>query len=385
MAALELPDFVANRPAREAHRALLAADRAADQARHCAVLWFGEILQRRLYRELGYGSMPQYAKAALGFSASKTTDFMTLARRLETLPAVRASLAAGEIGYTKAREVVKVASARTDAKWAEAARTRSRQELARRVRAVQAKAKRRKSGQLELGAARPAVAAADLENLAREVPVRVGLAFTPEQHARWEAAWERLRMLGGVPSDRAEALLDALDALAGTSEAPTSSAETACPPSAPRGARRPPVQIHAHLCPRCERMEVDGRPVARADAARLRCDAAVAAPGGRNTTTIPPRVRREVLARDRHACQAPGCGRRRYLEVHHVVPRNRGGSNAAGNLVTLCAACHRVMHEGAGERSLPARPTSPTPPPAAGTAARRTSPGTAASRPGRGR
>ncbi|MBE0567245.1 MAG: HNH endonuclease, partial [Krumholzibacteria bacterium] len=71
---------------------------------------------------------------------------------------------------------------------------------------------------------------------------------------------------------------------------------------------------------------------------------AVASPGDRNTTTIPPRVRREVLARDRHRCRAPGCERRRYLEVHHVVARHRGGSNGAENLVTLCSACHRVWH-----------------------------------------
>jgi phage terminase large subunit GpA-like protein len=105
------------------------------------------------------------------------------------------------------------------------------------------------------------------------------------------------------------------------------------------------VQIHAHLCTGCGRVEVDGRAVSRADAERLQCDAAIAEPGGRNTTTIPPRTRREVLARDRHRCQAPGCGRRRYLEVHHVVPRERGGSNDLANLVTLCSACHRLMHE----------------------------------------
>ncbi len=350
MATLELPDYVAHRPAREAHQALVAADRAADRARHCAVLWFGEILRRGLHRELGYGSMPQYAREALGFSASKTTDFMTLARKLDALPAVRAELAAGRIGYTKAREVVKVATARTDERWAEEARTRSRQDLAQRVKVVQTKARRRRSAQLELAAVEPAVEPA-VEALAREVPVRVGLTFTPEQHARWEAAWERLRKLGGLPADRTEALLDALDALAGTAAASSHCEDGDCAVSAPRGAGRPPVQIHAHLCPRCDRLEVDGRPVARAEVERLQCDAAVASPGGRNTTTIPPRVRREVLARDRHRCRAPGCGRRRYLEVHHVVARSRGGSNEAANLVTLCSACHRVWHQRGGRAS----------------------------------
>ena len=150
MPTLTLPDFAPDRPATEAHRALLAADRATDQARHCAVLWFGEILRRGLFRELGYSSMPQYAKTALGFSASKTTDFMTLARKLDALPAVRASLAAGRIGYTKAREVVKVATPRTDAGWDEAARTESRAALTSRVRQVKARAQRRKTRQLDL-------------------------------------------------------------------------------------------------------------------------------------------------------------------------------------------------------------------------------------------
>ena len=280
MATLVVPDFAADRSALEAHAALVAADRAAEAARHGAVLWFGEILRRGLYRDLGYGSMPQYAKVALGFSASKTTDYMTLAQKLEALPAVRAELAAGRIGYTKAREVVKVATPRTDPQWAEAARTQSRDELAQRVRTVQAKAKKRASAQLELTPTEPAV-----EALARDVPVRVTLTFTPEQYARWEAAWEKLRKLGGLPADRAEALLDVL---AGTIETTTHCAPEDSAASAPRGKSCPPVQIHAHQCPDCGRVEVDGRSVAAPEAARLQCDAAIAGPSGRNTTTIPP-------------------------------------------------------------------------------------------------
>jgi 5-methylcytosine-specific restriction endonuclease McrA len=52
-----------------------------------------------------------------------------------------------------------------------------------------------------------------------------------------------------------------------------------------------------------------------------------------------------VLARDRHRCQGPGCGRTRFLEIHHKRPRAEGGTNDAANLVTLCAACHRWWHE----------------------------------------
>lgn len=59
---------------------------------------------------------------------------------------------------------------------------------------------------------------------------------------------------------------------------------------------------------------------------------------------LPPALRRWVLGRDGYRCQAPGCGRRENLEVHHVAnrmdPDPAGGRNHPANLVTVCALCH---------------------------------------------
>ena len=49
-----------------------------------------------------------------------------------------------------------------------------------------------------------------------------------------------------------------------------------------------------------------------------------------------------ILIRDEFTCQL--CGDRRNLEVHHIEPRARGGGDGESNLVTLCRACHDVMH-----------------------------------------
>ena len=35
----------------------------------------------------------------------------------------------------------------------------------------------------------------------------------------------------------------------------------------------------------------------------------------------------------------------RRLEIHHVVPRANGGTNAPRNLLTLCPDCHADLHE----------------------------------------
>ncbi len=49
------------------------------------------------------------------------------------LPRLNAALAAGEVDWTKAREVVRVATAETDASWTECAKTMSARVMEREV------------------------------------------------------------------------------------------------------------------------------------------------------------------------------------------------------------------------------------------------------------
>ena len=53
-----------------------------------------------------------------------------------------------------------------------------------------------------------------------------------------------------------------------------------------------------------------------------------------------------VLARDHHRCTVPGCRSSRFVEVHHIVWRSRGGDNRALGLTTLCDAHHAAVLEG---------------------------------------
>lgn len=330
--------YRANQSAQAAHSSLLSSIAAMDSAKHNAVLWFADILARKLYRELGYSSMQQYSTEALSFSRTRFFDFNQLAQKLDQLPAVKAQVASGELGYTKARELIKVASPQTEDQWLKAASELSRQELEQKVARVKKKAaQRKKSAQVELLPSPPEA------RLAAAVPVRVGVSMTAEQAARYEALWQQL---GTSPN--AEDLLEAMAVLVeerGTSKSASGSKNDSCAPESPRGNNRPTTQIHIHQCPDCGATEANHRPLDRPDRERLTCDSAIAVPGGRNTTTIPPKTRREVLARDRHRCQAPGCTHTRFLEVHHRKPRHLGGTNKAENLITLCAACHRLWHE----------------------------------------
>lgn len=341
-----VPGFTPDSTPQAAHAGLRRSLAVVEQAQHCAVLWFAEIQSRGWFRQLGYSSMQAYATESLGFSRAKCADFVRLAAKLEQLPRLRESVARGEVGYTKARELIKVATPRTEERWVAEAAKSSRVQLAAKVARVKKKAadRRRHPGQAEL----LPTARID-EALVREVPQRVALEMTPEQFARWEALWEQVHKLGG--GDRMDELLEALAgrvAELGTSSGATHCFETNSATRAPRGAR-PAAVIHVHECRTCGQATVQTSrgelPLAEATIERIRGDAIIAPGDHRARSAIPPRTRREVLRRDRHRCQAPGCTHTRFLEIHHKRPVARGGGHEAANLVTLCSACHRFMHQ----------------------------------------
>lgn len=45
---------------------------------------------------------------------------------------------------------------------------------------------------------------------------------------------------------------------------------------------------------------------------------------------------------ERRICEA--CGEPDHLHRHHVLPRSRGGTDRASNIVELCPGCHREAH-----------------------------------------
>ncbi len=61
--------------------------------------------------------------------------------------------------------------------------------------------------------------------------------------------------------------------------------------------------------------------------------------GSQEVRTIPEDVRFEVWRRDGGKCVK--CGSQRGLELDHIIPFSKGGSNTARNIQILCEACNR--------------------------------------------
>ena len=80
---------------------------------------------------------------------------------------------------------------------------------------------------------------------------------------------------------------------------------------------------------------------------------------GRTTRTVPPWLRELILDRD-GGCRFPGCGSRRFLDVHHIEHWCEGGATDPANLVCLCRRHHRAHHR--GQFDIVGNPSHPTDP-----------------------
>ena len=53
--------------------------------------------------------------------------------------------------------------------------------------------------------------------------------------------------------------------------------------------------------------------------------------------------RRRIFNRDNNCCVE--CGNVNDLELHHIIPIKKGGSNDDDNLQVLCSVCHHRKHK----------------------------------------
>ncbi|MGH7856893.1 MAG: DUF222 domain-containing protein, partial [Candidatus Binatia bacterium] len=271
---------------------------------------------------------------------------LRVAHALEELPAIGDTYSDGRLSWDQVRAVTKMATPTTDAKLADDAQGRSVAHLwraARRRRAAspeaEAEAHRVRRLDLRWDAAR------HLFHLSGQLPKAEGAVVAK--------AIERIAMNAprdpetglNLPFDQrcADALVEICSARLG-SDADTDRATVALHVDA---------SVLAGGDGTCE-LE-DGDAITSETARRLLCDArwyvVVDGPDGkpigigRAGRQVPPWLLRELKRRDL-GCRFPGCGRRRWVHAHHIVPWGKGGPTDMDNLVLLCGLHHRLVHEG---------------------------------------
>ena len=310
-----------------AHEALsrLARERAAADAEEGR--WLLAALRSAAHVHLGYGSFGEYVERLFGYKPRSTQEKLRVAEALEELRAVAQALETGELNWSAARELTRVAVAETELEWLEVARGKT-------VHQLEALVAGKRSGDKPSSASRPD---------ARRHVLRFEVA--PETLALFREAMNKLARSGTPLDDDSALMLMARHVLGG-----------------PGDEGRASYQIALSVCSECGRgrQQASGElvPVGAEVVAMADCDGQHLGPtaspvandgahaGARAKQTIPPATRRAVLRRDHRRCVVPGCRNARFLDLHHVEPRSEGGANEADNLITVCGMHHRAAHRG---------------------------------------
>ncbi len=355
----------------------LAAQITAGSARWLELV--GEFDRREGWGGSGCRSTAEWVAWRCAITPGSAREQVRVARAIRDLPLIRSAFARGELSYSKVRALTRVADHESEGDLLELARHATAAQLERMVRAARR------------------VSAAEAEAAHRDSYVRwywddddgclhLDAKLPPEDGAIFLRALEAARdSLAQLHDDRGDAAAPepAADVSAETSSpspAPTpppsptnsesltaiSEAALARPPTGLTGGERYQLLLHvdastlstdspgASVTGPGSCAIADGPGIAPETARRLACDSSIvaiaerdgAAVGvGRRTRSIPPSVRRALVARDGR-CQFPGCERHRFVDAHHIVHWAQGGSTELDNLVLLCRHHHRLVHEG---------------------------------------
>ena len=286
------------------------------------------------FRALGYASIHQYATVVLELPPRTARDLLRIGRALSGLPVLDRALASGQLDWTKAREIVRVAAADTEAGWVD------------RAQAVSARVLEHEVACADRGDAAPAGPAAP-----EREPIRRRVTFEMETSDVdvLRQALALLRNQSDLGPDEIEdgALLAAMarKILQLEVEDPTHVGQIE---SASGGE---PYRIVLQNCPRCGVMDAPDGDVSDTIAAEACCDAEIIdmRPGptqGHATRAIPPALRRRVFHRAGWKCEVPKCGNKLWLDVHHTDPWATSHAHAFEKLMVTCDAHHRAIHEG---------------------------------------
>jgi hypothetical protein len=319
-----------------AHRVLsqLARQRSAADAEEGRCLLAA--LRSATHVHLGYATFNEYIERLFGYGSRSTQEKLRVAEALERLPATARLLEQGQLSWSAARELTRVATHDTEAEWLTAANGKT-------VRQLEAMIAGASPGDLPSSPRDPALR-----------PRVLRFEVTAETYAHFREAVSQLRRQSDAHLDDDALLLTMARAVL----------------QGPGDDGRSSYQISLNACPQCSQSALLAAgelvPVAPEIASMAECDAQhvppIPSPANdsqppthpdahvgvrpRAKQDPPPATRRTVMQRDHHRCRVPGCRSTIFVDVHHVIGRAEGGDNTVQNLITLCAAHHRAAHRG---------------------------------------
>ncbi len=338
-----------------------------------------EAQQIQMWRRYGYSSLVEYMELELGYAPRTALDRLRVANALPALPQIAAALEQGDLSFTGARELVRVATPETEQVWLGATKDMNLREVEQAVSGHQ-------RGDLPTDPPDPRLRTRVLRYEVREdvfaLERQVKQILQKQRGNRLDES-EFMEAMFRMILDGARPFADhqneaepprpiggdacrssALSGAATDPRSPAANENTTTGNTANASAHdadpqphrtTPAYQVAVTVCKSCKRGWQDGAgvvvEVSPAVVDRALCDAQdLGEIDGdhiqRTKQAIPPAVRRTVMRRDHAMCQVPGCRAISNVDVHHIIHREHGGTHSVDNLVVLCESHHLAAHDG---------------------------------------
>jgi Domain of unknown function (DUF222)/HNH endonuclease len=321
----------------------------------------GEFDRRHGWADGKLHSCAHWLNFKCGLNLGAAREKVRVAQALLGLPKIAASMARGELSYSKVRALSRVACAATEAALLMVALHGTAHHVERLVqgyrRAQEAEALGREAQQHTTRSVTYGYAEDGSLVLKARLPAVAGAMLIKALDAALESLPKRAICARVVEERPIPYAARRADALAAVAESFLAESEARC---ASTSADRYQVVVHVAAETLREqaagRCEIEQGPSLPAETVRrLACDASLLSllesehgeplDVGRKTRSIPPAIRRALHTRD-GGCRFPGCTHQRYVDAHHIEHWADGGQTKLANLVTLCRLHHRLVHEG---------------------------------------
>ncbi|MDP8955371.1 MAG: HNH endonuclease, partial [Actinomycetota bacterium] len=321
-----------------------AAEMTAASADFLEAIW--DCDERGLWRRHGATSMSAWLASRYGLTKRTAREWLRVARGVKELPRIFAAYRSGRLSWDQLRPLVRFVTPQTEPLW-----VRRGPRLRPATLWREAERHRRVVVRDEAEARRRRFVATWWDR--EERMLCLSGMLPPEEGAAVEAALAKRAeevVLTDQPDSPGEArMADALvELVTGGREAEPTPATLVLHADAEAVAGR-----ERAAGPWLAETE-GGRRLSTEAVRRLACDARIewvlerdgkAVGIGRRGRAVPGPLARALRHRDM-TCRYPGCSRRRWLYAHHIVHWANGGGTDLDNLVLLCFAHHRLIHEG---------------------------------------
>ncbi len=255
----------------------------------------GEIDQVKFFKRLGYASLFTYAVGALGLSESNAYTFISVARKSREIPELKTAVIEQKITVAKASRIVAAITKDNAVELVKFAETHTTRQT-----------------EIEGARIQPRTAVLDKIKFKADDLVQIECGITKDTYEKLERVKSLLAAKGKFSLEKilSEVLEDYLR-------------------------RHDPVK-------KAERV------LAKKPKTKTLCT--FRAPKQSKRTPLPARTKHEVFARDQGKCthidgNGNRCASDRWIHLHHIHRVCEGGGNEVGNLTTLRAFHHDLVHQ----------------------------------------